>query len=387
MSESFLTPELQVAISKGYELTVIPVNRSEIVRNLPEKVHLDCSISDSSTWYKIKAFFLIVQYIPYVSVADLSKCLQLGYMLDAIKYLYASNLVYLDLKKRARLAEREVFYSYWLSYVPIAFSLYKLKEPQTRNIFVARGHGSDIYASAVGVHYPFRNLIFKWLDGISVISAYGKEFLEEKYPESRGKIHLSRLGVFDNYQKKNSTDDYRIVSCSSIISLKRVPLLFKSISSYADANPDKKIEWTHIGDGPMMGKLVEEIKANKRDNLECVLKGTLTNEEIMKLYKDTPYKCFVLLSTTEGIPVSIMEAIASGIPVIATNVGGVREIVNAQTGRLLDKDFTQEAFDMALNDIYVNNACYSESAYEYFSNNYNAISNFGDFYDNYLNML
>ena len=51
---------------------------------------------------------------------------------------------------------------------------------------------------------------------------------------------------------------------------------------------------------------------------------------------------FINLSTTEGLPVSIMEAMSYGIPVIATNVGGTSEIVDNESGILIDIDFTNE---------------------------------------------
>ena len=47
---------------------------------------------------------------------------------------------------------------------------------------------------------------------------------------------------------------------------------------------------------------------------------------------------FINVSSTEGIPVSIMEAMSFGIPVIATAVGGTPEIVNNENGYLLSKD-------------------------------------------------
>ncbi|MBK8368427.1 MAG: glycosyltransferase [Bacteroidetes bacterium] len=59
----------------------------------------------------------------------------------------------------------------------------------------------------------------------------------------------------------------------------------------------------------------------------------------MDFYKDKPVDLFVNVSEIEGIPVSIMEAISFGIPCIGTNVGGVSEIVNEQTGFLIDKNF------------------------------------------------
>ncbi|MBQ4033783.1 MAG: glycosyltransferase [Paludibacteraceae bacterium] len=42
------------------------------------------------------------------------------------------------------------------------------------------------------------------------------------------------------------------------------------------------------------------------------------------------------VSSTEGVPVSIMEALAAGIPVIATNVGGTGEIVDSNVGELIN---------------------------------------------------
>lgn len=49
------------------------------------------------------------------------------------------------------------------------------------------------------------------------------------------------------------------------------------------------------------------------------------------------------MSDSEGIPVSIMEAMSFGIPVIARNVGGMSEIVNEENGLLLENDDAEDA--------------------------------------------
>ncbi len=55
--------------------------------------------------------------------------------------------------------------------------------------------------------------------------------------------------------------------------------------------------------------------------------GNIPNEQILDFYKNNIIDCFVLTSEHEGLPVSIMEAESAGIPIVATNVGGIREMI------------------------------------------------------------
>ena len=79
------------------------------------------------------------------------------------------------------------------------------------------------------------------------------------------------------------------------------------------------------------------------------------------IYKENSYHIFVNVSESEGIPVSIMEASSFGIPVIATNVGGVGEIVeNGYNGLLLNKDFLNRDLSVCLKSI----ACMVDNDYQ-----------------------
>jgi glycosyltransferase involved in cell wall biosynthesis len=62
----------------------------------------------------------------------------------------------------------------------------------------------------------------------------------------------------------------------------------------------------------------------------------------MEFYRKNHVDLFINVSETEGIPVSIMEAMSFGIPCIATNVGGVNEIVNNTNGFLVKKYFNND---------------------------------------------
>jgi colanic acid/amylovoran biosynthesis glycosyltransferase len=65
--------------------------------------------------------------------------------------------------------------------------------------------------------------------------------------------------------------------------------------------------------------------------------GNVPNRTILDFYKHNCVDAFLNTSSSEGIPVSIMEALAHGIPVIAPSVGGIPEIVHSQNGILLDQ--------------------------------------------------
>jgi glycosyltransferase involved in cell wall biosynthesis len=69
--------------------------------------------------------------------------------------------------------------------------------------------------------------------------------------------------------------------------------------------------------------------------------GTLGHDELLRIYKEVPISAAVLASTDlghgvhEGIPVALMEAMAYGIPVVATSTGGTPELVKPGTGVLV----------------------------------------------------
>jgi len=374
MSEAFLETEIKYIDAEQYDLTIVPVNNSTYCRDVSPLVKIDYNLCNCSRLYKLKAFIqcFSLDTLRQVSIFHIKK---------SFKYLYASNLVYKDLEKRANGAKHIVFYSYWLSYVPISFARYKHTHKYTEHVFISRGHGTDIYTKDAGFYYPAREFVMNGLDMAFVISDYGALYLLNKYPSIKGRVLVSRLGVEDNKcEHSNSNHIIRFVSCSSVIPLKRVSLIFSSIASYAKSHPTSAFEWIHFGDGPLIGELRNKIKDSQQNNLRVVLKGEAANSSILQFYKNNKMNIFILLSVSEGIPVSIMEAISSCIPVLATNVGGIKEIVNKETGMLLNRDFVQEEFDEAVNYLLDNNERISETAYDFFKKNYCAENNYKAFY-------
>ena len=86
--------------------------------------------------------------------------------------------------------------------------------------------------------------------------------------------------------------------------------------------PGRKLKFFIIGDGELKKHLEEEAKATGLEN-DVIFTGWV--REIAKVYADLDV--VVLTSLNEGTPVSLIEAMASARPVVATSVGGVADIV------------------------------------------------------------
>lgn len=92
---------------------------------------------------------------------------------------------------------------------------------------------------------------------------------------------------------------------------------------------------------------------------------------------------FLNVSMSEGIPVSIMEAMSFGVPVIATKVGGTSEIVNQENGSLLPSQPTAEMIKNELlyfcNLSKMDQEKYSKEALKTWKNKFNAAKNYPEF--------
>ncbi|MDO4574688.1 MAG: glycosyltransferase [Planctomycetia bacterium] len=84
------------------------------------------------------------------------------------------------------------------------------------------------------------------------------------------------------------------------------------------------------GGGPEYARLQTQIQ---RDGLESRVRLLGERSDVARLLQIA--RIFLLTSVSEGIPLTILEAMASGVPVVATNVGGIPEVVcDGQTGLL-----------------------------------------------------
>ena len=234
-------------------------------------------------------------------------------------------------------------YTYWMNNITAGLALYKEGNPLVKAF--SRAHGWDVYFERHNNPYlPMRNFMFHRLDACFCISENGQQYMREIQTEKlKNNIVFSPLGTFnpDKITSQLSTDKIVLISCSNLISLKRVHLLIEALAKIDTVN----IDWLHFGSGGLMEKIKRQAEEllDSKTNISYELKGQIDNAAILDYYKNNPIDLFINTSETEGLPVSMMEALSYSVPIIATNVGGVSEIVsNNINGFLLPKEVTPE---------------------------------------------
>jgi len=371
-SESFLETEIQYLATNFEKIIIWPLKTGNDLRQLPSNVKISNVLNEEFKSNQIQK--LDVLFSP-------SFLRNVRWNKNYIKKLY-TDVVYIKVFKnllnqvgKELILSDTLFYTYWFASDTVALSTYKKAYNYS---LISRTHGSDLYEKVSGFKYfPFRSKVLNTIDRIFTISNDGIRHLHGKYNFSSRKVQLARLGTLKGKinARKSSSYDISIVSCAFLTEVKRIELLLDAVSSITDV----KVKWTHIGGGPLETKLISKGKAAS-NNIEIEFLGNMKNPEIHKHYQNNFYDAFINVSSSEGIPVSIMEAQSYEIPVIATDVGGVSEIVNAEVGYLLPSDPTvKEVRDAILSVRDDAWAMKRKMAYENWKTNYSAEKNYTEF--------
>lgn len=233
---------------------------------------------------------------------------------------------------------KHYLYSFWFNDSAISISLIKKKNKEV--ITLSRAHRWDLYFEENKYYYlPFRKQASKHLDIIYSASEEGIDYCKKNWKISNtNKLKLSRLGVKTQNLLKSNSERKIVVSCSNLNKRKRVDKIINSLSRTKTLN----IEWYHFGDGPELEKITELANNQLKNNVAFKFLGRVENNILLDWYKENYPSLFINLSSSEGVPVSIMEAMSFGIPCIATNVGGCGELVTKNSGFPIDVNLSNE---------------------------------------------
>lgn len=385
-SETFIEEEMRVVGSLGVPVVIVPLHKKEVCRYVPTGVEVCNSLAETSWVRKIYIACLMLfsrHFWRMLWIKERPR--SLNELCQGMKYLYGAFWITSFLTThRYNFRQGGVFYSYWFNHTPLGLG-WKIKKDRYYQDFTlyTRAHRYDVYERRIGSYIPYREEALSYIKGVFCVAEEGQRFLQSRYPYYADKIFVSHLGVSAKKRCENVPEkegDISFVSCSSLTAVKRVDFIFKRIKGFCVANPQLRISWTHIGGGPLLKEL-QNLVEDKAENLKIVLTGYVRNSDVKQLYMTNDFDLFINMSLSEGIPVSIMEAISFGIPVIATNVGGNAEIVNEETGVLIPVDISQAAFDETVSEIMNKMDTLKKSTISYYRKEFDADKNYRCFYN------
>lgn len=213
-------------------------------------------------------------------------------------------------------------------------------------------------------HDPFKLNLFKDLikkrslkkvNCVVTVSKNNQKILQKLYPEFKNKFvvipngidttwwHSQSLRITDLDRKKTKEELFLAHENSLIITSIAELHERKGLKYLIEAIPEiitkfQNIKLAIVGEGPQRNELEKLIKELKIEN-HVILTGR--QKEIPKLLKCSDI--FVLPSRREAFGLVILEAMISGLPIIASNTGGIPEIITAnKTGILVEPESSQE---------------------------------------------
>jgi len=210
-------------------------------------------------------------------------------------------------------------------------------------VVTARGTDINLFTEMPLIRRRIRRTLAK-ADGLIAVSAPLRDRMAG-LGISREKIAVISNGVDDELFRPVDRHDARsrldlpsdgaiVLAVASLVPLKRIDLLIRAFSML-DRDDVRLIV---IGEGPERHRL-EALAGDYSSNVSLI--GARDQRELPLWYSAADLLC--LTSTREGSPNVLREALACGLPIVASDVGGVAEIVDGAPGCRIVADVNERA--------------------------------------------
>jgi len=214
-------------------------------------------------------------------------------------------------------------------------SQYAFLKEMLNSRYVVTFHGYDLRRGIREKGGAFRRL-FRTADKIIAISLYSRQQLTGMGCPAE-KIEVLSLGVdldlFSPADHSRAADLIMILTVARLVPEKNLSHAIEAVSKAAAFLPGRSVRYRILGEGPLRCELSG---IAKRMGFDVEMPGAVNSGEVARELKNADI--FLLSSVDEITPVTVMEAMASGLPIIATDVGAVAEMVqDGSTGFLIGK--------------------------------------------------
>lgn len=191
-------------------------------------------------------------------------------------------------------------------------------------------HGPDVFWDAEA--WRLREKIEGAAFGVCISNYARSQVMLRVSPEHWGKLHIVHCGVEPgSFSPRGPVEEIKkLVFVGRLAAAKGLDVLLEAVRLVREAGRD--VELRIIGDGPDRARL--ETASDAMGLGGCVrFEGALPNERVAAILAESD--AFVMASFAEGVPVVLMEAMAAGVPVIATRIAGIPELIGDGVSGLL----------------------------------------------------
>lgn len=335
ISETFILYEMQALSELGTEIELFPLVRHHEpvmhaeARDWVQRAHYE-------QWYSMTVILSQIYWLMHAP---------LGYfaLWRDVLWAHRHNPKFLSRSAltvwlaggmaRAMLAlEIEHIHAHWATHATTAaYAVHRLSGIS----YSFTAHAHDIYVDPSMLAEKMRTAVF-----CVTISDYNRQLLDKRYGKELVKrLHVLHCGVdLDLFQphEKRVPDPFTIITVAALEEKKGHRYLLEACKLALQSGVEIQCEF--IGDGPERTYLESQIiKLGLQDYV--TLWGSQARTEVIKLLQRAdlmvlPSICLAS-GKQEGIPVALMEALAIGLPVIATDISGISELVEHGKSGLL----------------------------------------------------
>lgn len=262
------------------------------------------------------------------------------------------------------------------------------------NLKIETRHGL-FYSDFELEHLSIKRFFFEYIkkfyfDLITTVSENDKKRLSKyfKYDEDKMETIYNglNLDIFESYRKdynQIASGDFLIGNVGRLSYQKNHKLLLNVFSKLISKFPNIRLQI--IGDGELKNELLKQIEElNLRGKVELIPYQKNIYEYISK------FDLMVMTSRYEGVPLVILEAMAIGVPVASSDVGGINEIINDGRTGILINSFCEDNFVKKISELINNSEKIKEISFnaskeiQNFSVE-NMVKNYEDLYLRHLN--
>jgi len=223
-----------------------------------------------------------------------------------------------------------------------------------KNPSIVSFHGADVI---VDMKKPaYREATLQMLDAVTLVLVRSESLRRavtdlgcnpEKIEIQRTGIPLEEFPFRDRAVPKNG--EWQFVQAGRLIEKKGLPVTVRAFSTFLKQHPNATL--TIAGEGPLLSELQKFVRESGISD-RISFAGFVSQEQLREIY----YRSHIFLHPSqtgrdgnqEGIPNSMLEAMASGLPVFATEHGGIPEAIENGVSGVLVPEHDYEALARAL---------------------------------------